>query len=65
MFPLIWQDLFCRCEPTKALEMAKLPGVIWADPGNITVSLQEEVKGRIQASIGTDEDRIKIGGICF
>lgn len=60
MFPLIWQNLFCRCEPTKALEITKLP-----DPGDITVSLQEEVKGRIQASMGIDEDRIKVGGIWF
>lgn len=43
--------------------MAKLPGVIWADPKDITVSLQEEVEGKIQASMGIDEDRIKVGGL--
>lgn len=58
MFPLIWQNLFCRCEPTKALEITKL-----TDPGDITVSLQEEVEGRIQARMGIYEARIKVGVI--
>lgn len=31
----------------------------------MTASLQEEVEGRIQASMGIDEDRTEAGGICF